>query len=741
MNKLRTLLLLGALALSFTTSAQVPQLLNYQGRVAVGTTNFDGGGSFKFALVNAAGTTTFWSNDGTSAAGSQPAAAVALTVTKGLYSVLLGDTSLPNMTAIPASVWANPDVRLRVWFNDGTNGSQLLTPDQRLAPNGYLPDGAVGPAALASGAVTSGKLAGGAVGSAQLAAGAVGNAQLANSALTVTAGSGLGGGGAVSLGGNVTLNNSGVLSLTGGGGITADASTGAITLGSNATTASTPNTLVKRDGSGNFNAFSATNFSGTLAGEVTGTQDATVVGTVGGVTAANVASGANLANAGTNLNTGSTLVKRDASGNFVANKITGDLVGNATTATTAATAATATTATTATNFSGSLAGDVTGPQGATAIASVGGVTAANVASGVNLANAATNANTASTIVKRDGSGNFSAGAINLPPTSSASLGVISQNGVPLLHSFGTNNVFAGATAGNFTMTGHSNTASGRNALTSNTSGNANTATGREALSANTQGVNNTASGKDALTSNTLGANNTAGGMRALYLNDAGNSNTASGFSALFNNTSGAANTAVGEFALDGNTIGSNNTAIGDHANVASGALTNATAIGANAYVDASNKVRLGNTTVTVIQGQVAFTFASDRNLKENFQPVDGPEVLRKIRGFHLTSWNYIGHDAGQFRHYGPMAQDFFAAFGHDAVGIIGTPTSINSGDMAGILMSAVQALDEENAALRVEAAATHQHLAELEARLTKVEQFIPETPKAAAATAALKKGD
>jgi len=106
--------------------------------VAVGATNFDGSGSFKFALVNAAGTTSYWSNDGTSAAGSQPTAAVTLTVTKGIYSVLLGDTTLPNMTAIFATVFANPDVRLRVWFDDGTaNGPQLLTPDQRIAAVGY----------------------------------------------------------------------------------------------------------------------------------------------------------------------------------------------------------------------------------------------------------------------------------------------------------------------------------------------------------------------------------------------------------------------------------------------------------------------------------------------------------------------------------------------------------------------------------------------------------------------------
>src|SRR5689334_4214896 len=121
-----------------TLRAQVPQLLNYQGRVAVGTVNFEGSGQFKFALVNATGTTTYWSNDGTSTAGSQPTAAVALTVTKGLYSVLLGDTTIANMTvAIPATVFANSDVRLRVWFNDGTHGSQLLTPDQRIASVGY----------------------------------------------------------------------------------------------------------------------------------------------------------------------------------------------------------------------------------------------------------------------------------------------------------------------------------------------------------------------------------------------------------------------------------------------------------------------------------------------------------------------------------------------------------------------------------------------------------------------------
>ena len=40
-------------------SAQVPQLISYQGRIVVGATNFDGTGQFKFGLMNAAGATAY----------------------------------------------------------------------------------------------------------------------------------------------------------------------------------------------------------------------------------------------------------------------------------------------------------------------------------------------------------------------------------------------------------------------------------------------------------------------------------------------------------------------------------------------------------------------------------------------------------------------------------------------------------------------------------------------------------
>ncbi len=142
-----------------------PPLINYQGRIAVGTpaVNFNGTGQFKFALVDATGNVTFWSNDGSSVGGSQPALSVPLTVTKGLYSVLLGDTPLMNPLIGPA-IFSQPDLRLRVWFSDNTpTGFQLLLPDQRLAPTAYLADGVVSSNNIAPGAVNSANIAAGAI--------------------------------------------------------------------------------------------------------------------------------------------------------------------------------------------------------------------------------------------------------------------------------------------------------------------------------------------------------------------------------------------------------------------------------------------------------------------------------------------------------------------------------------------------------------------------------------------------
>jgi hypothetical protein len=182
-----------------------------------------------------------------------------------------------------------------------------------------------------------------------------------------------------------------------------------------------------------------------------------------------------------------------------------------------------------------------------------------------------------------------------------------------------------------------NTAVGVQALYLNTTGNYNTASGRRALYSNLTGASNTASGFNALYSNQSGQQNTGNGGFCLQGNTNGSFNTAIGYGALISNTSGNYNTANGYEALLSNTTGSSNTALGYRADVSSGTLSNATAIGYNASVSTSNKVRIGNSSVTVIEGQVAFTSVSDGRIKENVQEaVPGLSFISELRPVNYT---------------------------------------------------------------------------------------------------------
>lgn len=135
---LAVLLALGFLVLPLNGFSGVPPLLNFQGRIVIGGVSYNGAGQFEFALVDGSGTNTFWSNDGTSSGGGEPGTAITLTMTNGLYAVLLGDTNLAGMTQpLNPCLFTNACVQLRVWFNDGTHGFEQLTPDQRIAPAGY----------------------------------------------------------------------------------------------------------------------------------------------------------------------------------------------------------------------------------------------------------------------------------------------------------------------------------------------------------------------------------------------------------------------------------------------------------------------------------------------------------------------------------------------------------------------------------------------------------------------------
>jgi len=160
MRSVLFLLLSYSLIVPGSLFAQIPQLISYQGRVVVNGTNFTGNGQFNFALIDPGppSVISHWSNDGTSVAGSQPSAAVQLQVTRGLFSVLLGDTNLTNMTELPQNVFTNGNLNMRLWFNGGS-GFQLLEPDQRISSVAYammagsMPDDSITSDMLQDGAV------------------------------------------------------------------------------------------------------------------------------------------------------------------------------------------------------------------------------------------------------------------------------------------------------------------------------------------------------------------------------------------------------------------------------------------------------------------------------------------------------------------------------------------------------------------------------------------------------------
>ncbi len=195
------------------------------------------------------------------------------------------------------------------------------------------------------------------------------------------------------------------------------------------------------------------------------------------------------------------------------------------------------------------------------------------------------------------------GNLNLPGTTTTT-GIIKSGANTLIHAYGTGNFFAGANAGNLTMTGFFNTAAGDNAFHQNTSGNQNTASGAFALSSNTTGSYNTAYGYNALSSNDTGYGNTANGIGALESNITANKNTALGAYALsIQSYPGTGpwdsdNTAVGYQALCYNQPtsifdGIGNTALGSMALYNNNTGYYNTASGANAL--SSNDTGYGNT--------------------------------------------------------------------------------------------------------------------------------------------------
>ena len=103
------IIIIGVFALTLASArpllgAGAPTVVSYQGEINDSCTPYDGTGYFKFAVVNAAGDTSYWSNDTTSTIGDEPTAGVSLTVDEGLFQVLLGDTGLQRDRTLPAGL-------------------------------------------------------------------------------------------------------------------------------------------------------------------------------------------------------------------------------------------------------------------------------------------------------------------------------------------------------------------------------------------------------------------------------------------------------------------------------------------------------------------------------------------------------------------------------------------------------------------------------------------------------------
>jgi len=114
---------------------------------------------------------------------------------------------------------------------------------------------------------------------------------------------------------------------------------------------------------------------------------------------------------------------------------------------------------------------------------------------------------------------------------------------------------------------------------------------------------------------------------------------------------------------------------------------------------------------------------SDRNAKENFQSMDPEYVLEQVVQMPVSTWNYIGEAEG-IRHLGPMAQDFYAAFG-----LGDSERYINTLDADGVALAAIQGLDAKNQALEAEVstlktenATLKKDMNDLEARVAALER-------------------
>jgi hypothetical protein len=134
----------------------------------------------------------------------------------------------------------------------------------------------------------------------------------------------------------------------------------------------------------------------------------------------------------------------------------------------------------------------------------------------------------------------------------------------------------------------------------------------------------------------------------------------------------------------------------------------------------STLMSLGATGNLTIAGTL--TQNSDRNVKTNFAAVDSREVLDRVAAMPMMKWTYKTEPAG-IRHLGPMAQDFYTAFGLGE-----DERHITTVDEGGVALAAIQGLNHKVEARSQDSESRIQKLeaenAELKAQLEALEQTV-----------------
>jgi hypothetical protein len=121
--------------------------------------------------------------------------------------------------------------------------------------------------------------------------------------------------------------------------------------------------------------------------------------------------------------------------------------------------------------------------------------------------------------------------------------------------------------------------------------------------------------------------------------------------------------------------------------------------------------------VKLTSGSGTWASLSDRNAKTRVVALDDAEILTKVAALPVSTWTYRSEPG--VRHVGPMAQDFYAAFG-----VGEDDRHITSIDEDGVALSAIKALKRENVAARADARKKQAEILALDAKVRRLEAAV-----------------